>query len=312
LVPKRFVWTPIVRSLCPLPLIVYLIPIAIVSTMWRWGSLFCIFSVIVATWQLSWASSLPVRRSVLLAIILLPALATGLAGFFLNTPLTRTPIILKWSRDGRVTEILPPLEFWALGTAKPASAPWGETWLPRQERLRGMPVYNPYSFGPGSSVRFSDWQTGRLVQEMNFDPFDPKSKGLSRVFARRIKRPVRFTLLYAATFTIWLLLIANALFAAMSWHIRIHSGADWITSALIFALLAFSLYLAWPAHSVAFNPTTASFMDALAFRTSAMLPSNLALAALVAFAPAALLWWTALRLFAGIETPPANDPAWYR
>jgi hypothetical protein len=52
------------------------------------------------------------------------------------------------------------------------------------------------------------------------------------------------------------------------------------------------------------GPISISVLNALLLRLSAVLPAGLPAVALAAVLPVALLWWTATRLFRGVEIPP--------
>jgi hypothetical protein len=298
LAPKRFVWLPILRSLYPLPLLA-VFPVFVIEP-GRVAGIICILPAAIAMMRLSWVATLPIRRGALLAIVLLPGLFLGqVALLFHDFP---APIYIKWSDDGHIAEIRPPLEFWHTGASQRVTAPWGESWRPVQETLHGVAVYNPFSFGPQSSERFIDWQTGRLTQILHFDRFDIGPNGGSRIWVQSVTRTARFTLLYAAIFAVWPLLMVNVGFAGAHWRLTRLPGLA--ANVPIVGSVLLMLHWNWPLAQIVTDPLKSSLTDALALRLAAALPSNLWIAALIAFAPAALLWWTALRLFAGIEVSP--------
>jgi len=65
------------------------------------------------------------------------------------------------------------------------------------------------------------------------------------------------------------------------------------------------LLIDWSPMSHGVDPLSLSLMNALLLRVSALLPAALPAVALAAMLPVVLLWWTAARLFRGVEIPQA-------
>jgi hypothetical protein len=302
------VWWPILRSLFQLrtlgflPMIVFMA----VGGQRLWVSMFCIFPVLAAMPRLPWALGLPVRRGTLLAVILLPTVMAFLLGVLLGNWFgERPPIRMEWTASHRVPDVRPPLEFWRTGKAPIIESPWGESWQPETVRLRGVAIYNPYSFGPGSSERFCDWQFRRATEAVYGEAIDYAYYKSHRIWVRPLTRQTRLAILNLSACACWIMLMVNLLLTTMHWRVgRISRHGQWVLSALLMAQMALFLLIELAPEHVSTGPISVSLVNVLLLRVSAVLPAGLPAVALAAALPVALLCWTAARLFRGVELPP--------
>ena len=305
-----FAWWPILRSLFVPRTLGFLPMIVFMSAGGQWlsVSIFCIFPVLGAMARMPWALGLPVRRGALLAVILLPWVMTILLGVLLGNWFGRKPPIrLEWSASNKISEVRPPLEFWRTGKAPIIESPWGETWQPETVRLRGVAIYNPYSFGPGNSARFFEWQFRRATEAVYGEAIDYADFKRHRPGVRPLTRQARFAILNLAACACWVMLLVNLVFAAMHWRFRrVFDHGQKALGVLLMApvVYVFLIDLA-PGNDGAIG---ASLVNALLLRVSAVLPASLPAVALAAALPVALLCWTAARLFRGVELPRRRRP----
>jgi len=301
------VWWPILRSLFQ-PVTLFFVPMVVFMPLggqWLFGSMFCIFPVLTALPRLPWAFGLPVRRGALLAAALLHWVTLLLLGVVLgNWFAPKAPIRMEWSASHRVPDVRPPLEFWRTGKAPIIESPWGESWQPETVRLRGIAVYNPYSFGPGSSERFCDWQFRRATEAVYGEAIDYAYYKSHRLGVRPLLRQARFAILNLSVCACWVMLLVNLVLAALHWRFRRafewQNAAGWLLMAQMMCVLLIDMT---PEH-VSTGPISVSLVNALLLRVSAVLPTGLPAVALAAALPLALLCWTAARLFRGVELPP--------
>ena len=301
-----FVWWPILRSLFQ-PMTWFYVPMVVfmpISGQWLWVSLFCFLPMLAGVAHMSWALSLPIRRGVLLAAALLPWVALLLLGVLLsNWFAPKPPIRLEWSASNKISDVRAPLEFWGTGKAPIIESPWGERWQPATERLGGVKIYNPYSFGPANSARFFEWQFRRVTEAVYGEAIDYADFRKHRPGVRPLTRQARFAILNLAACASGVMLLANLGFASMHWRFRrAFDHGQQALGALLMAPIAyvFLIDLA-PRNDGAIG---ISMVNALLLRVSAVLPAGLTAVALAAALPVALLSWTAARLFRGVELPP--------
>jgi hypothetical protein len=302
-----FVWWPIVRSLFQprtllfLPLLVFLPA----GGQWIYVCVFCVMPVLASVVHVSWALNLPVRRGALLAAALLPWATLLLIGVLLSNWFAPRPSIrLKWAASHQVAEVRPPLEFWRAGKAPVIAAPWGESWQPEDVRLRGVAVYNPYSLGAANSVRFFEWQFRRATEAVYGEPIDYAEYQRHRPTVRPLTRQARLAILNLSVCAACVMLLVNIVFVTLHWRCR--QVFEWQNAAgwLLMAQLACAFLIDWaPGSSWAGPNISGSLVNALLLRVSAVLPAGLPAVALAAALPVALLWWTASRLFRGVELP---------
>lgn len=308
-----FVWWPIMRSLF-VPGTLAFLPLIVMLTLsgkWLSVSVFCVFPVLTVLPRMSWALGLPVRRGALLAVILLPWVMTPMLGFLIGNWFGgRPPIRLEWSASNRISEVRPPLEFWRTGKAPLIESPWGESWQPPTERLLGVAIYNPYSFGPANSPRFFEWQFRRATkavygEEMDYADFKRLPPGV-----RPLMRQARLAILNLSACAVCLMLLFNFVFTSMHWRVgRLSQHGQVVLSALLMAQLALFLLIDLAPESHSTGPINVSLVNALLLRVSALLPAGLPAVALAAVLPVALLSWTAAQLFRGVELPPTAAAA---
>jgi hypothetical protein len=304
-----FVYWPILRSLFQWRTFGFLPMIAMLTLGGQWlsASVFCIFAVLGVMPRTAWTLGLPVRRGALLTAILLPWVMPLLLGVLLGKWFgfgERPPIRMEWSASHRVPDVRPPLEFWRTGKAPIIESPWGESWQPETVRLRGVAIYNPYSFGPGSSERFCDWQFRRATEAVYGEAIDYAYYKTHRLGVRPLTRQARFAILNLFVCACWVMLLVNLLFLSMHWRfrrvfLRGQSALAWLLVAPMACVLLIDMAGNRPS-----GPISASLVNALLLRVSAVLPAGLPAVALAAMLPVALLCWTAARLFRGVELPP--------
>jgi hypothetical protein len=301
-----FAWWPILRSLFQpgtllfLPLLVFLPA----GGQWMYVCVFCVMPMLASVVHVSWALNLPVRRGALLAAVVLPWATLLLIGVLLSNWFAPKPSIrLKWAASHQVAEVRPPLEFWRAGKAPVIAAPWGESWQPETVRLRGVAVYNPYSVGAGNSVRFFEWQFRRATEAVYGEPIDYAEYQRHRPTVRPLTRQARVAILNLSACAAYVMLLVNIVLATLHWRGR--RVFKWNVLGYLFAAqMACAFLIDWaPGSSWAGPNISASMMNALLLRVSGVLPAALPAMALAAALPVALLWWTASRLFRGVEVP---------
>jgi hypothetical protein len=302
------VWSPILRSLF-VPRTLFFLPMIVflsVGGQWLWVSMFCIFPVLATMPRMPWALGLPVRRGALLAVILLPSVMAFLLGVLLGNWFgERPPIRMEWSASHRVPDVRPPLEFWRTGKAPIIESPWGESWQPETVRLRGVAIYNPYSFGPGSSERFCDWQFRRATEAVYGEAIDYAHFKRHRLGVRPLTRQTRLAMLNLSACACWIMLLVNLLLTSMHWRVgRISRHGQSVLSALLLAQMVLFLLLELAPGNLPAGHISDSLVNALLLRISAVLPAGLPAVTLAAVLPVALLCWTAAQLFRGVELPP--------
>jgi hypothetical protein len=302
-----FVWGPILRSLflySPLPFLplMFLQPL---GGQWLYVAMFCIFPMPAAVARMPWALGLPVRRGALLAVILLQSVMTILFGFLIiNWFVSKTPNGLDWFPSNGISQVRPPLEFWRAGKAPIIESPLGESWQPETVRLRGVAIYNPYSFGPGNSARFAEWQFRRATAAIYGKAFDYAYFKRYRPRVRPLTRQARFGILNLSTFACWVMLLVNLLFASMHWRVRrLLQHGPLVLSALLVVQGVLLLLIDLAPRNRLPDIISVSLVNALLLRVSAVLPAGVPAVALAAVLPVALLSWTAARLFRGVELP---------
>ena len=179
-----------------------------------------------------WLYALPVRRSALLFLFVLPLLLSLAAGYSIGMhrdrwfgeriyvlpsqawpPTTERTNCKMWN-------IVPPVEFW-----KPAQddkapmlqAPWGETFQPPISIVQGVRIYNPYAVGPKNSQRFFDWQFahatldayGRSIPRSEYQfPAPPPPP---------VIHPLRIQIIHIAAIIAWIL-IGLCYIEIPDWH----------------------------------------------------------------------------------------------
>jgi hypothetical protein len=307
---RAFVYWPILRSLFQWRTFGFLPMIAMLTLNGQWlsASVFCVCPVLASMPLMPWVLGLPIRRSTLLAVILLPWVMAPLLGLLLGNGFgfgDKSPIRLEWSASNRISDVRPPLEFWRTGKAPVIESPWGETWRPETVRVLGLAVYNPYSFGPGSSPRFFEWQFRRATEAVYGEAIDYAYFKSHRPGVRPLMRQARLAILNLAACACWVMLLVNLLFTSFHWRVRRlwqHGQVMllWLLVAQVMILLLIDV--APENHSA--GSISVSLLNMLLLRASALLPAGLPLVALAAALPVALLCWTAAQLFHGVEIPP--------
>ena len=299
------VWWPILRSLFQ-PMTLFYLPMVVfmpIGGQWLAVSIFCFLPILASVTHMSWALSLPVRRSALLAAALLPWIALLLLGVLLsNWSAPKPPIRLEWSASNKISEVRTPLEFWGIGKAPIIESPWGESWQPATVRLGGVKIYNPYSFGPANSARFFEWQFRRASEAVYGEAIDYADFKRYRPAVRPLTRQARFAILNLAACASGVMLLANLVFAAMHWRFRrvFDHGQKALGVLLMAPIVCVLLIDLAPGNDGAVGT---SLVNALLLRVSAVLPAGLPAVALAAVLPVALLSWTAAQLFRGVELP---------
>jgi hypothetical protein len=298
-----FVWWPILRALFP-PRILLFLPMLVFmphSGLWMFVSIFCFMPVMTAVGNIPWTLGLPVRRGALLAAALLPWLTLLLLGL----------LISNWSAPKPPLRMGPPLEFWRMGNAPVIVAPWGESWQPATVHLGGVAIYNPYGYdGRTSSPRFFEWQFRRTTQAVYGVAMDYRDYALHGPRVHPLMRQPRLAILSLAACACWVLLLFNVVFTAWHWRLcRVwyhgRAVAGWMLASPIVCVLGLDLA---PGNR-GFQGIGMSLVNAGLLRISAWLPAGLPAVVLAAVLPVALLWWTAARLFRGVEIPRATVAA---
>jgi hypothetical protein len=302
------VWWPVLRSLFQWRTFGFLPMIAMLTLGGQWlsASVFCVFPVLASMPRMPWVLGLPIRRSTLLAVILLPGVMTILLGVLLGNWFGgRPPIRLEWSASHKTPDVRPPLEFWRTGNAPIIVAPWGESWRPQTVRLGGVAVYNPYSFGPANSASFFEWQFRRATEAVYGEAIDYADYKSQRPQVRPLMRQARLAILNLSACACWVMLLFNFAFTTMYSRFRlVFAHGQTVLGCLLVALALCVLLIDWLPGSQLSGPITISLVNAVLLRVSALLPAGLPAVALAAVLPVALLWWTAARLFRGVEIPP--------
>jgi hypothetical protein len=301
-----FVWWPILRSIFQ-PLMLLFLPIIACITFtdqWQYTAIWCCVPVVAAVEHMSWALNLPVRRHALLAAAVGPWLTLFLAAVLLSHWFGPKPSIrLERSASYHITDIRPPLEFWRTGRAPIIESPWGEVWRPATMRLGGIAVFNPYNFGPANSARFFEWQFRRATEAVYGQPIDYADFNEPRL--RPLMRQARLSILNLAACACWAMLMVNVVLAAMHWRFRRVFVRQNAPGLLLIVPTLGVLLIDWAPVSHGVDPLSLSLVNALLLRVSALLPASLPAVALAAVLPVGLLWWTAARLFRGVEIPQA-------
>ncbi len=309
-VPRRFVWMPVLRAAFPFSVLGFA-PMMLMSN-WMWGTLFCVFPAASALSRLGWLRCLPIRPATLMLWLMLPGLLPPLAGIFLGFNIVRQPLQWDWLPDNRASELRPPLEFWRTAPAPAITAPWGETWQPPTQSLRGVAIYNPYGNGPANSRRFFEWQFQRATTAVFGHPVSFDAYRHAKSAWRPLTRQPRFLLLDTAVCLFWELLMVNALLLGMHWRLQRLPGkgsAGWI--ALYVVQFGFLVYVDLMGPKTGFPQVAASLVNALVLGVSNTLPATLPAALPLALLPAALLSCCAWKLFGGVEAPAVPPPtAW--
>jgi hypothetical protein len=307
------VWWPILHSLpfaeAPAPWSLLLMTI---GGQWMYVSLFCIFPMPAALSRLSWPLGLPVRRGALLASILLLSLMPVLCVLLvLNWLGNDSASAMSLSGSFGIAEVRPPLEFWRTGKAPIIQSPWGESWQPKTERLSGLAIYNPFSFGRCNSPRFAEWQFQRATQALYGKAFDYRYLNRHEPGVHPVTRQARFTILSVSACASYTLLLVNLLFVSMHWRVqRVSRHGPRLLSALLVVQGALFLLLDFaPGNLRSGDYPSVSLVNALLLRVSDLLPAGLPAVALAAALPVALFWWTATLLFRGVEISRPADAA---
>jgi len=300
----------VLRALFP-PRVLFFLPmilLQLISGLWLYGTAMCMFPIFAALSHMSWVQGLPIRRSGLLAAILVPCIAPLLLGAFLSSLVEqRTPIQFVKIKDHNASSLRPPLEFWHVapqGKAPLIQAPWRESWQPETMRLGGITLYNPYSMGPDNSRRFFEWQYLRATEAVY---------GQAVAFADRERlhslrpfdRQARFVVLNLAACACWTMLLVNLVLSALHRRVRrfFEHGVS-VLAWMIVAQMACVILMETAISREGFGRYGALLVNALLLRLSAALPAGLPLTALAVALPVLLLCWTAGRLFRGVELPP--------
>jgi hypothetical protein len=271
---------------------------------WSYAASQALFPLLMALPKLTWARGLPISRSALLALLVAPwllVLTVNLTAGSLLFP-SSVPIHYDYVAD-KLGSVVPPLEFWQIareGKAPVIESPWHETWRPPVQTVAGVAIYNPYSMGAGNTRRFLEWQYRRATlaiygREIPFNDYHPTT-------LRPLKQQARFVVLNIAACLCWLLLLVNAVFLAMHWRVGIH-----FPRAAHFAgfLLLVPMLVPFILEVVVTHPGSSlgtALMNAALLRVLAVLPGGVAPVLLVAVLPLGILYWSALRLFDGVET----------
>jgi hypothetical protein len=169
-------------------------------------------------------------------------------------------------------------------------------------RLGGIAVYNPYNFGPANSARFFEWQFRRATEAVYGQPIDYADFNEPRL--RPLMRQARLSILNLAACACWAMLMVNVVLAAMHWRFRRVFVRQNAPGLLLIVPTLGVLLIDWSPMSHGVDPLSLSLVNALLLRVSALLPAALPSVALAAVLPVALLWWTAARLFRGVEISP--------
>jgi hypothetical protein len=307
-------WRPILRSARPLPAIVNLALVALISANGGYFYFFAIFSIQMhaqARNRLRWLSTLAISYRSLLLITLAASIGPLVAGVALGTCLgARHPLnIGEYVGTGPkigsiVPEVSVPLEFWQRapgGRAPVIRAPWGETARPATLSVLGVAFYNPYSAGPGhASHRFIEWQWERATEALH-----GRRIPLSQYFAARkaglplVTNEIPFRILGLSAllfFSLYLVYVRE--FAR--WH-RLRRPSEAVLRVMlcglfglpVAAMLAADIfYLRRNATSVALPLIKAALLHAVRF-----LPDNVPLVTAAACVPVLAMYWVLERQF---------------
>ena len=307
LTAPALVWSPILRSLFPPKVWLFLLIILLQfgSNQWLMVAVFWVGPIQSALGQASWAGSLPVRRNALPSAIVLPGISSVLLAFLLHGLFTRnqTPIQFDWLNAHNASAVRTPVEFWRVapqGKAPLIQSPWQESWQPQIVRIGGLAVYNPYGMGPDNSRRFFEWQYLRATVAVygHQIPFEDYKRLAS---LRPLNRQARLMLLNLGAIVCWVILLVDVMLIAMHWRIgRIDHGRGvivWLIWVPVFCPILFDVLTTWTPS----GPVSTTLLNAVLLRVSAALPDGLPAVALAAALPVTLLCRTAARLFRGVE-----------
>jgi len=300
-----FVWWPILRTLFR-PRLLGFLPMFFFLPLggeWLPTSLFCLMPLLVVMGQMPWALALPVRRGALLAGTLLPWLGLLLSGVALSTCIARRPPIrLERSAAHKVTGIRVPLEFWHAGEARRIESPWGESCRPKTVRIAGLALYNPYDFGPYNSEPFREWQFQRAAQAVYGQKLGYAEFQIHEPTARPLMRQARLATLNLFACACWVMVMLNYAFAAAHWRTRrIFRQSQQVMAWVLAGPVLAAIVVGWLPNAPLDQQPFMALVNAGVLRVSALLPAALPLAALLAAVPVALLIWSAIRLFEGVE-----------
>jgi len=303
-------WLPIARSAFP-PMTFLFLPIIVMQSVggqWTYASSQVLFPMLMALPRLAWVRGLPVSRGILLSLLIAPwflVLAANLAfgGLFLPS---RTPIHYDYMAD-KLGAIRPPLEYWRVaprGKAPVIESPWHETWQPPVQSLAGVAVYNPYGMGAANSLLFLEWQYGRATlaiygQELAFNDYHPPT-------FRPLEQQTRFVAASIAACLCWLLLLLSGVFLSMHWRVGIRFPRACNLAGILLIVpmmlpLTLDVLLKLPSGSNGTALTNAALLQVLA-----ILPAGVVPVVIAALLPLGILWWSARRLFDGIEPQPID------
>jgi len=214
--------------------------------------------------QFRWLFTLPIPRTALLAIVMLPTLLGLSAGYAINIRLPWLPLpylrgvgvrnarnagrLLRRDDkhpDCKTPNVLPSLEYWIpvqSGKTLLITAPWGETVQPPIDRVMGLNIYNPYAVGCDSSRRFLEWQFQRAAVAIygRSIPLDQRVDPYVERTAISSLRTQLVTIACVIGFSMVSLVIAML----FDWH-RIRLLPDWVRVAMrwVVGATAFALLL---------------------------------------------------------------------
>jgi hypothetical protein len=182
---------PLVRAAMPRLVVVMLVMVAFQGLMgsWTYGVVASFGLPSMARRASRWLWGLPISRRTLLAITVVPYLATMAGSFAVGAWLRvfdrgrETPVVMYDQSTRHV-------ECWRFvrGTVAPVvQAPWGETAHPEGTRLLGGVAYNPFVVMPRSSPQFVEWQFLRATEAIYGRPI---SSAEYRRLDRRVLRPL--------------------------------------------------------------------------------------------------------------------------
>jgi hypothetical protein len=318
---RALAWRPILRSVYPWSYFIWLM--AFFSVSWGYGfvqmyvfvatMIMCIFTLIQALWtstrvKISWLYALPVSRSAILLLFMLPPLLSLVAGYsvgigysvgmyegssakHINILSTQTWPPATAQAGCKICNIVPPIEFWRpahAGRTPAIHSPWGETFQPPISMFHGYRVYNPYAVGAENSQRFFDWQFAQATIAA-YGRSIPQSEYQHPVSPLPMIPPLRIRMLHIA------LIIALALIALFNtevykWRrfLRLSKPLRMILIIIPFTgIVAFWLRLL-------FN---GAFWDTLIICISWTLPDNALIAIIAVAIPLAGLYWIADKIF---------------
>jgi len=159
----------------------------------------CFLPILIAVGaqNFRWLFGLPLRRSTILAALVVPYLACWFTAtaIDLNFGMDRSrPKSLHYEIAGEtVNRIESGFEFWRVapnGVAPSIEAPWGETVRPELRSLYFFSLYDPFEAKPEHSARFRRWQFERATEAVYGQALtieELSKQGRPRTVARTLK-----------------------------------------------------------------------------------------------------------------------------